>query len=64
MQERIGNGVKISDRTAAVRRNDGSVYHWLCAEKMIQSDEAESEDLPVKIHVWFFGLKNDVSLAW
>ena len=53
-----------SDRTAAVRRNDGSVYHWLCAEKMIHGDEAESEDLPVKIHVWFFGLKNDVPLAW
>ena len=62
--ERIGNGVKISDRTAAVRQNNGSVYHWLCAEKMIHGDEAESEDLPVKIHVWFFGLKNDVPLAW
>jgi hypothetical protein len=27
-----------------------------------QGDEAESEDLPVKIHVWFFGLKNNMSL--
>ena len=26
-------------------------------------DEAESEDLPVKIHFLFFGLKNDMSLG-
>ena len=63
-EERLGNGVEISDRTAAVRQNDGSVYHWPRAEKMIHSNEAESEDLPVKIHVWFFGLKNDMPLAW
>ena len=28
-----------------------------------RGDEAESEDLPVKIHVLFFGLKNDMSLG-
>ena len=58
---RIGNGVQVSDRTAAVRL---SRSHKPLIERSRRDagDEAESEDLPVKIHVWFFGLKNNMSL--
>jgi len=58
---RIGNGVKVSDRTAAVRP---SRSHLSLIERSRRGagDEAKSEDLPVKKHVWFFGLKNDMSL--
>ena len=59
---RIGNGVQVSDRTAAVRP---SRSHKPLIERSRRDagDEAESEDLPVKIHVWFFGLKNNMSLG-
>ena len=57
---RIGNGVQVSDRTAAVR---SSRSHLPLIERSRRGAgvEAESEDLPVKKHVWFFGLKNDMS---
>ena len=58
---RIGNGVQVSDRTAAVRPNR-SHKPLIERSRRGQGDEAESEDLPVKIHVWFFGLKNNMSL--
>ena len=58
---RIGNGVRVSDRTAAVRPNR-SHKPLIERSRRGQGDEAESEDLPVKIHVWFFGLKNNMSL--
>ena len=45
---RIGNGVKVSDRTAAVRRSDGRRIIGREAEKIVRSDEAESEDLPAQ----------------
>ena len=58
---RIGNGVRVSDRTAAVRPSRSHIP-LIERSRRGQGDEAESEDLPVKIHVWFFGLKNNMSL--
>ena len=57
---RIGNGVQVSDRTAAVKWSRGHKPLVLMPRRG-RGDETESEDLPVKIHVLFFGPKNDMS---
>ena len=45
---RIGNGVRISDRTAAVKLSVHSQTIGREAEKVNGDDEAKSEDLPVE----------------
>ena len=45
-----GNGVGFSDRTAAVRRSAGHVPLGK-TEKAVRGDDAESEDLPVKMPI-------------
>ncbi len=55
---RIGNGVRISDRTAAVKLSVHSQTIGREAEKVNGDDEAKSEDLPVKTSIGFFGQRN------
>ena len=57
---RIGNGVRISDRTAAVRQSRGHIP-LIFGLRRGRGKEAESEDLPVERYIEFFGLRNDMS---
>ena len=55
-EKRIGNGVKVSDRTAAVRSSRGR-QPLILRLRRGHGDEAESEDLPVKSAYWVLRTK-------